>query len=284
MRYRLLTGALIAIGAIAASPVSFAKDKALSAAEIQARLKIFGFENVDARTGKVRKDKVVMSWLNHTTMATAVEGRVFLMDTYVARLETKAGRTPFVVQDIANLRPESIFIGHGHGDHADNAAWVAAKSGAKLFASQETCGVLQNDLARRKADPFMQADPAFAIPASTSINCTDVTTFGSTPGTQIVKLTTLEPAVCVIAFRHLHSVALPADPEWGAVELVDTPDPRDPALYPLGDRLTPNVPRRPGQQDVRTGGNPGGAVSIWSHYVVRTGTNMTSPSTTPRAR
>ncbi|MDB5947432.1 MAG: hypothetical protein JWQ33_2458 [Ramlibacter sp.] len=275
MKFGLLSGASIAIGAIVASSHAFAGPGNLNAAEIQARLKVFGFETVDARTGMVRKDKVVMSWLTHTTMATAVDGRVFLMDTYVARLETKPGRTPFVVQDIANLRPEAIFIGHGHGDHADNAAWIAAKSGAKLFASEETCGVLQGDLARMKADTFMQADPAFAISAATTISCSNVTTAGSAPATQVVKLTALEPAVCVVAFRHMHSMALDADPDWGAVELVDEPDPRDPKLFPVGDPLTPSEPRRAGQQDLRTSAKAGATASIWYQFVSRKGTNMT---------
>jgi glyoxylase-like metal-dependent hydrolase (beta-lactamase superfamily II) len=74
-------------------------------------------------------------------MAIAIQGRVILMDTFIA--------------DVIDLHAEAIFIGHGHGDHADNAAFIAARSGARLFASEETCGVLQNDLARMKADPFM---------------------------------------------------------------------------------------------------------------------------------
>jgi hypothetical protein len=91
----------------------------------------------------------------------------------------------------------------------------------------------------------------------------------------MVKLTDLEPAVCVVAFRHIHSMALDADPDWGAVELVDEPDPRDPKLFPEGDRLTPSAPRRAGQQDLRTGAKAGATVSIWYQFVSRQGTNMT---------
>jgi len=270
-----VTLAGIAIGAVATSAPALARHGAADPDMVSARIKVFGLENVDPRTGEVQKDKVVMSWLTHTTMAASIQGRVILMDTFIARLETKPGRTPFVIKDVVDLKPEAIFIGHGHGDHADNAAFIAAKSGAKLFASQETCGVLQNDLARMKADAFMQADPSFAIPASTTIDCTAVTTTGSTPGTQILRLKPLEPVACIIAFRHLHSVIVPVDPDWGPVILVDTPDPRDPVLFPPGDPLTPSNPRRPGQQNIRTGGNPGGAVSIWYHFVLRNGSNFT---------
>src|SRR5262249_56227667 len=97
-----------------------------------------------------------MSWLTHTTMAIAIQGRVVLTDTFIARLETTPGRTPFVIKDVVDLHPEAIFIGHGHGDHADNAAFIAAKSGARLFASEETSAVLQHALTRLHADLFIQ--------------------------------------------------------------------------------------------------------------------------------
>jgi hypothetical protein len=288
MHKRTLVGAIIAIGVIVTSASVLAQNDRLDQDMIHARIKVFGLENVDPGTGEIQKDKVVMSWLTHTTMAIAIQGRVVLTDTFIARLETTPGRTPFVIKDVVNLHPEALFIGHGHGDHADNAAFIAARSGARLFASEETCGVLQNDLARMKADPFMQADPDFAIPAATKISCTPVTTTDSTPGTQIVRLTPLEPLACIVAFRHLHSIAVPADTDWpemenllkplsadGNVPLLDWPDPRDARLFPPGDPLTPSNPRRPGQQDIRTGGNPGGPVSIWYHIVLRNGTKFT---------
>jgi glyoxylase-like metal-dependent hydrolase (beta-lactamase superfamily II) len=34
-------------------------------------------------------------------------------------------RTPILPQDFIDVGPEAIFLGHGHGDHADNAAYVA---------------------------------------------------------------------------------------------------------------------------------------------------------------
>jgi L-ascorbate metabolism protein UlaG (beta-lactamase superfamily) len=280
-------GTLIAaavLAAFTATATAHQRDEELAAA----RIKVFGAENVDPRTGAIQRDKVVMSWLTHTTMAIAIEGQVVLADSFIARLETKPGRTPFVIHDVVNLRPKAIFIGHGHGDHADNAAFIAAKSRAKIYASEETCGVMQVDLARMKADPFLQADPDFAIPASTTIDCVPVTTTGSTPGTQIVRLKALEPAACVIAFRHLHSIAVPADPDWpemagllrqisadGNVPMDDWPDPREARLFPPGDPLTPSNPRRPGQQNIRTAGNPGGAVSIWYHIVLNRGSSFT---------
>jgi hypothetical protein len=114
--------AIIAIGVIVTSASVLAQTNPSDQDMIQARIKIFGLENVDPRTGEIQKDKVVLSWLTHTTMAIAIQGRVVLTDTFIARLETTPGRTPFVIKDIVDLQPEAIFIGHGHGDHADNAA------------------------------------------------------------------------------------------------------------------------------------------------------------------
>jgi glyoxylase-like metal-dependent hydrolase (beta-lactamase superfamily II) len=45
-----------------------------------------------------------------------------LLDTFVTRLEVQPGRTPSVIQDLVALDPDYIFLGHGHFDHADNAA------------------------------------------------------------------------------------------------------------------------------------------------------------------
>ena len=49
-------------------------------------------------------------------------------------------------QDFVDVQPEAIFLGHGHGDHADNAAYVAKWTGATIYASPETCDVMQTDV------------------------------------------------------------------------------------------------------------------------------------------
>ncbi|MET0918917.1 MAG: hypothetical protein ABWY07_10915 [Burkholderiales bacterium] len=129
-----------------------------------------------------------------------------------------------------------------------------------------------------KNDAFMQADPFYAIPQSTTVNCVGVTTAGSVPATEVVKINQLEPFACIIGFRALHSVALPADPDWGPVVVVDTPDPRDATLFPPGVPLTPpNNPanRQPGQQDLRQGAGPGGADQLNFHFVLNGAHNFT---------
>jgi L-ascorbate metabolism protein UlaG (beta-lactamase superfamily) len=107
----------------------------------------------------------VFSWLGHISGAVSMMGRVVLLDSYIPRLEVTPGRTPFVIKDIVDIKPEAIFIGHGHSDHADNAVFIAAKTGATLYMTPEACGTAQTALARMKADTFMQADPFYAIAA-----------------------------------------------------------------------------------------------------------------------
>lgn len=252
---------------------------AVSDAEmIAARTKIFGFENVNPKNGEVDKDKIVISWLGHITAAVSIRGRVIMLDTFIRRLEVTAGRTPFVIKDLVDLKAEAAFIGHGHSDHADNAAFIAAKNGMTLYMTPEACGTAQTALTRMKNDPFMQADPFFAIPQGTTIDCVGVTTAGSVPGTEVVRIPQLEPVACILGFRALHSVALPADPDWGPNIVEDTPDPRDATLFPPGVALTPpNNPanRQPGQQDLRQGPGPGGADQVNFHIVTKGAHNFT---------
>jgi hypothetical protein len=272
MKRKAIVIALAALGAVAATSSALA---AADPAMIAARQKIFGFENVDPKTGDVDKDKIVFSWLGHVTAAVSIRGRVIMLDTYIPRIEVAPGRTPFVVRDLVELKAEAAFIGHGHSDHADNAAFIAAKNGMTLYMTPEACGTAQIALTRMKNDPFMQADPFYAIPQGTTINCVGVTTAGSVPGTEVVKIDQLEPIACILGFRALHSVALPADPEWGPNIVVDTPDPRDGMLFPPGVRLTPNNPRLPGQQDLRQGAGPGGADQLNFHIVTNGAHNFT---------
>jgi hypothetical protein len=54
----------------------------------------------------------------------------------------------------------------------------------------------------------MQPDPHFAIPPSTTSSCTPITR----PGTQIVRITELDPFVCINAFRAPPGGRIRSDP------------------------------------------------------------------------
>jgi L-ascorbate metabolism protein UlaG (beta-lactamase superfamily) len=216
---------------------------------IKARQLVFGVENVDARTGAVDKDKVVFSWLTNATLAASIRGHVVLLDTFVHRPETVPGRTPFVVEDLVSLRPEAAFLGHGHGDHADNAAYLSGKLNMPVYASAETCIALQGD-ARTL---FNQG-----VIAVSQIVCHDVTSAGSEPGAEVVKINALEPVASIIAFRHLHSGTSYAETNFPITPVNNEADPRDAAMYPPGTALS-----------YKTVALNGGPVSIYFHFAVR---------------
>jgi len=234
-----LLSALLTAPAIAHNPHS-------NPARTAARQKIFGLQNVDARTGAVRDDRVIFSWITNASFAVAVKGHVLLLDTFVTRLEVTPGRTPFVIQDLVDVDPDNIFIGHGHFDHADNAAYIAAQTGATIFASPETCDNMAIDAVNNFNNHFTTVS---------TVTCKPLTSRGSLPGAEIVSVRDLEPQVEISVFKHLHSTNTGVtDPD--AVPIAATAggicqptakgntfpcnlqDPRDPQLFPAGQPLS----------------------------------------------
>src|SRR4029453_8897730 len=192
---------------------------------VRARQLFFGAENVDPHSGRVKHDKVIFSWFTTSSDALLLKGRVILLDSYIHRAETVPGRTPLVVEDLVSLRPEAIFLGHGHGDHADNAAFVAGTLAIPIYASQETCVAMQQDAMNLFNSGVIQ---------SPTVDCRDVTTTGSTTGSEIVNIDQLEPLACITAFRHLHSTTVPQDTDFPIVPVINDRDPRDAEIYPAG--------------------------------------------------
>src|SRR5579871_1003438 len=247
MRSTVLT-TIAAAGLLSASLTAPVVAKTSSSeALIAARQKIFGLENVDPRNGAVREDRVVFSWLTNASFAAAVRGHVVLLDTFVTRLEIQPGRTPFVIQDLVDLNPDYIFLGHGHFDHADNAAYIAQQTGAVIFASPETCDNMAIDATNNFNNHYTTAP---------TVTCKPVTSRGSLPGAEIVPIYDLEPFVSVSAFKHLHSTntgvtdpdAVPIaataggvcqpTPSKGNTFPCNLQDPRDPLLFPAGTPLS----------------------------------------------
>ena len=97
MKYTKVVQCMLAAGILGSSAAAVAApDDAL----VKARIKIFGIENVDNQTGAVSKHKVLYSWLSHNAAAVAMDGRVFMLESFVRRLEVVPGRTPFVIRDL----------------------------------------------------------------------------------------------------------------------------------------------------------------------------------------
>jgi hypothetical protein len=233
----------------AADPVDAASNRSSSAAHaalVKARQHFFGAENVDERTGKVREDKVIFSWFSVASFAVAARGPVFLLDSYIYRLADTPAYVPATVQDLVDLRPEFIFIGHGHGDHADNAAYVAKLTGARIYGAAEHCVAMQVDAQR-------------LFGANTSVDCRAVTTTGSAPGAEVRTLTALKPDLCITAFKHVHSALVPVDPQFPQNLVNAIRDPRVDTLFP---------PNPPPALDTRTSGGVGGPIAIMYQFTV----------------
>lgn len=212
------------------------------AARIAARTHYFGEANVDQRTGEIKDNKVIITWFSVQSYAVAARGRVILLDSYIYRLADTPNYVPTTVQELVDLKPEAIFIGHGHGDHADNAAYIAGKTGARIFGAAEHCVA-------------MQADAVKIFGAGASVKCTSLTTTGSAPGAEIKEIDFLRPDICVRAFKHLHSGPAPLDPDFPQNLVNAVRDPRVAELYP---------PTPPPTLDTRTTGvGGGGAISMF---------------------
>ena len=288
------------------------EDRKADPALIQARQKFFGIENVDHR-GRIDKEKVIFSWATNTTYVVSVRGRVILLDSYINRpelpttpLDTR--RTPILPQDFVNVRPEAIFLGHGHGDHADNAAYVSKWTGATIYASPETCLVMQADVTRMFNDPNVVNGGVKIIPNGAPVNCVGVVPTNSPPGeytgtlanptggtTTVRRITQFDPHICILTFKHVHSGTAPVDTSFPHNPLFNLGDPRYagrvittptpaityPAMFPTGTPFTPPsnpALRVPGQMDTTTTGFGGsaGIIEIWYHFVVRgAGRNFT---------
>jgi L-ascorbate metabolism protein UlaG (beta-lactamase superfamily) len=305
MRKRVLAALLPAALASFVLP-AVAKDG--DPAQIAARQKFFGIENVDDR-GNVKNDKVIFSWATNTTYAVSVLGRVILLDSYINRPELPAApldrrRTPFLPADLVALNPEAIFLGHGHGDHADNAAYIAKWTGATIYASEETCAAMQLDVARMASDPNLHNNGARIVPNADPVKCVAVVPAGSRPGgydetrnppSQSVNLDQLDSVACIRAFKFIHSGNAPVDPSFAHTPLANIGDPRYaggtfltqplppatpvtvtyPAMYPVGTSFVPSTAnpasRVAGQMNTRTTGGVGGAITIFYHFTLRGG-------------
>ena len=120
---------------------------------IQAREAFFGAANVD-RAGKVRRDRVILSWFGVASFAAALDGKVVLLDTYLnnygpADCPAQPDVQRYVPADYADLialRPQAIFIGHEHFDHQCRSGEIASRTGARLVGLPQACAVARGEV------------------------------------------------------------------------------------------------------------------------------------------
>lgn len=220
---RGLTAALLLVGAAAApatahTPAGVAGGtpvaRAASPADtIAARQRYFGRRNVDPRTGAVRRDRLILSWVGVTNFAMAIGGHVVLLDAWVPR-GASSGYVPSSPEELAALDPRYVFIGHAHFDHAADAVPIAQASGAVLVGSAEHCEEL------RGRAPSLPPRCISALPAAVA------------PGT--IKRTRLLPGVRTKIVKNLHSgptapggYHVPVTPLPSTTSLEHPPTPQD---------------------------------------------------------
>ncbi len=195
---------------------------AAAADTVKARRHFFGAENVDSR-GRVRRDRIVLSWFSVASVAAAIDGRVVLLDTYIHKAEDRPNYVPTTTNELVALAPEAIFIGHGHFDHANTGGEIAARTGALVVGTPEHC-----DQAREQAKSV--AGPVKPV------RCTAAVGRGSAPGARVNRLTPLGDSVVVNALKHIHSAAEPPDGENHETSLAAPalPDANQLLLHPPG--------------------------------------------------
>jgi hypothetical protein len=231
-----IIGALALSLALSSSPTPPAAGAARAHARlVKARQKFFGAKNVDPRTGRVRSDRVIFSWLGVATYAVAINGHVILLDAWVPR-GSHSGYVPTNKSEIAAADPEYIFIGHGDFDHAADAASIASAANAKIVGTPEHCSMIRNQ-----------------PEAKGKIHCLRVAPPGAPPG-YLRRLSGLIPRVDISAVVHIHSSVerpefsdggrLPCPPIWNARNTLDhppTPEDMEHLFRHLGDARGGNV-------------------------------------------
>lgn len=148
MRLSRVTAASLAVslaasGLTAAAVAATQRSAGLDTRAIALREKLFGTANVDHRTGAVRRGVVILSWTSVMTYAAAIDGHVVLLDAWVARGE-HSGYVPTSAAELAAIKPEFVFIGHSHFDHAADAAQIALESGARVVGTPEHCDQIRS--------------------------------------------------------------------------------------------------------------------------------------------
>jgi hypothetical protein len=221
------TLAVIAVGAIATASAS-------TNTLVATRSKFFGAANVNQTTGEVRADRVILSWVHNSSFAAALNGHVILIDAFFP--DHNPGYIPTNPYELGDLKPEYVFIGHGHFDHAEDVPHVLKRSGVStVVGTPQHC------------------DQMRAAMNGTPITCVDAVARNAAMGATNT-LDHLIPGVEITAIKHPHSAAQqpdPTDPNGPYVPTVpvppnyearisnppipSSPEPSDGTLKPSGD-------------------------------------------------
>ena len=220
---------LLIAAALAPGPPGAAAAEPLPAETVAARQHFFGAENVGP-DGAVRRDRVILSWFSVASLAAAFDGHVVLLDSYIHKEEDLPNYVPTTTDELVALRPEALFVGHGHFDHAGTGGEIIARTGAFLVGTPEHC-----DQAKSQAAAYTGQ--------AVDVRCVDAVTRGSEPGAEVNELRPLGGGIEVTALKHIHSATEAPDGENHETTLGNAPlaDPRLVLLHPPGPSVLGNL-------------------------------------------
>lgn len=185
-----------------ALPASTQAQESLSPQVKAARLRLLGPDAMDPEVVRIW-------WVGVSSFIVSMKGHLFLLDAWEI-VGLHADYLPIGREDLVAIKPEALFIGHGHFDHAADAGYVAGQTGAVLVGGSTVC-----DTARQSAQK-----EGF----SSTFPCVNLGTEAAPrPGTTYA-LQMWEDVSPVQIIRHTHSAAEPADLLTGGSPLVFIPD------------------------------------------------------------
>ncbi|MES3041066.1 MAG: MBL fold metallo-hydrolase [Pseudomonadota bacterium] len=167
-----------------------------------ARQRILGIDKLDA--GQVK-----LWWYGVSSFIMAAGGHLFLLDAWEV-VGVHKGYTPISRDDLVALKPEAIFIGHGHFDHAADAGYIASRTGAALIAGDSVCDQARTDAASN-ADAL-------------NFRCLRLGLDGDNPAGTVFPTRIFTDMADVQIIKHTHSAADPASLTTGGMPLVYTPE------------------------------------------------------------
>lgn len=142
-------------------------------------------------------NQVKLWWTGVSSFIAAAGGHLFLFDAWEI-VGPHEDYLPIGREELAAIQPELILIGHGHFDHAADAGYVAARSGAVVVGSEVICDQVKEDAAASLAGG---ADNFACLIVGVDDNTPQ-------PGTvQSIKL--WEDMAEVQILQHIHSAATP---------------------------------------------------------------------------
>ena len=145
--------ALVALGSADAGAAARKRKPApLPRATIAARIHLLGAKNVNARTGAVKKDRVVFSWYGTANFVAAIKGHVVLFDGFLRRAYNLR-QVHTTLEELAATRPEYIFLGHAHFDHAIDAGQLSILSRAPIVGLPTHCTQVKQWVELQGSDP-----------------------------------------------------------------------------------------------------------------------------------